>query len=133
MILTARICKYFVVAGGRFKTTIKVDMSAIANNRFRLTYTMSFAQNTNYPPTHTIDNEQPFILSDGTCCVPLVTLDTDDGNVLTEATVGTTFMNGCVLITRHFLENCHNTHTTASPSGWYSLPPDDSILSPTPG
>jgi hypothetical protein len=110
MLLTASICEYFVVAGGRFKTTIKVDMTAIENNRYRLTYTMSFAQNTNYTPTQTIHQEHHFIKQDGTCCVPLITLDTDDGNVLTEATVGTTFMNGCIAITRHFLEHCHNTH-----------------------
>jgi hypothetical protein len=110
MLLTASICQRLVVAGGRFKTQIKVDVTAIEDNRHQIAYTLAFAQNTNHTLTQTIPSEEHFIQPDGLCCVPLFSLDTDDADVLAEATTGAIFTDGCIAIAQHFLEQCHNIH-----------------------
>ena len=109
-LLAATICQRLVIGGARFKTHIKVDVTAIDQHCYTITYTLAFAQNTNHKLTRTIAAEEHFLDPGGRCCIPILSLHTQCTQVLAAATTGTIFTKGCEAIAQHILMQCHDVH-----------------------
>jgi len=108
--LTAALCQRFVTGGAHFKTQLQVKVTETEPRLYKITYSLAFAQNTNYKLTTTIPDEEPFLDPSGLCNIQILSLHTQSTQVLAAATTGDTFTSGCEAIANHILGQCHDTH-----------------------
>jgi hypothetical protein len=109
LLVSASLSQYLVIVGARFSTQIRVKVTATEHGH-TITYELSFLQNLKHKILPSMEVEEHYLDQEGQCTIPLITLSTQDKQVLDEATTGSLFTTGCEVLGDFALGSCDDTH-----------------------
>jgi len=129
-IFLAALCQKLVICGADLNTTVHIQYDTTSPNKHLLEFYLGFSQDIN---TQAPGLEPEYLQPDGACRIKLLTLTTDDFNVITQTNHSSVFRDGCILLSRYFLDQkqadlCEFSKWVVDPyTGQFQLIPNDHL------